>query len=573
MTTQPARSKRTGFSRMWSLGWVVMIRLILYLVIIGYFVHHMYFGDPARFYRPGQSVYIMVAALVVNMAIVFFGRNSRWLDQCIAFTYAFDLTVLSRIILASGGFTSIFIPFYLPILVMAAALLPRRLTALFPSIATLGIACIAAGYAQAGVQDDHPELTFYDAGLLRALPPADWHTVVATMLILTVLFFVVSYLSGVLSERIFIEQRLNEEVLSSMLEGVMVVAADGKVLYLNDEFLRLFPEAGAGGDLQSFATAIFPADDLPDLQSLLENKRDDAIVIHSDGSADETRAPFEARVSGLRLGRDENFHGLLFLASDLSLRKRMEKAERNLERTTAISTMAAGLAHEIRNPLASLRSAIQEIGESFPADSQNRMLVGVVLSESDRLDRVVGRFLDFSREERLRLKKRRLGGLLKEIVEVVRMRDDADNLDMQVTVAADPEVDSDSDRLAEVFLNLCLNSLQALDGRAGRLDIRLDAKVEHGTDGVEVTFRDNGPGLTPTALQRMFAPFFTEKPNGTGMGLAIARKQISLHGGELDGGNHPGGGAEFRIWLPLVQTVNTTGRHGGTTRFVMDRTT
>ncbi|MCC8166508.1 MAG: hypothetical protein LIQ31_10240 [Planctomycetes bacterium] len=437
---------------MWSLGWVVMIRLILYLVIIGYFVHHMYYGDPARFYRPGQSIYIMVAALVINMVIVFLGRNSRWLDQCIAFTYAFDLTVLSRVILASGGFTSIFIPFYLPILVMAAALLPRRLTALFPSIATLGVACIAAGYAQAGVQEEHPELTFYDPGILQTLPPADWHTVVATLLILTVLFFVVSYLSGVLSERIFIEQRLNEEVLSSMMEGVMVVAADGKALYLNDEFLRLFPEAGAGGDLQSFANTIFPAGDLPDLRSLLENKRDDALVIHSDGNADDNRAPFEARVSGLHLGRDGNFHhGLLFLVSDLSLRKRMEKAERNLERTTAISTMAAGLAHEIRNPLASLRSAIQEIGESFPMDSQNRLLVGVVLSESDRLDRVVGRFLDFSREERLRLKKRRLGGLLQEIVEVVRMRDDADTMAMQVTVAADPEVESDSDRLAEVF--------------------------------------------------------------------------------------------------------------------------
>ncbi|MCD7896942.1 MAG: ATP-binding protein [Planctomycetaceae bacterium] len=556
---------------MWSLGWVVMIRLILYLIIIGYFVHHMYFGDSARFYRPGQLVCIMVAALVVNLLILFLGRNSRWLDQCIAFTYAFDLTVLSRVILASGGFTSIFIPFYLPILVMAAALLPRRLTALFPSIATLGIACIGAGYAQAGIQDEHPELTFYDPGILQTLPPADWHTVVATMLILTVLFFVVSYLSGVLSERIFIEQRLNEEVLSSMMEGVMVVAADGKVLYVNDEFLRLFPEAGAGGDLQSFATTIFPADDLPDLQSLQENKRDDALVIHSDGNAETGRAPFEARVSGLRLGRDENFHGLLFLVSDLSLRKRMEKAERNLERTTAISTMAAGLAHEIRNPLASLRSAIQEIGESFPVDSQNRMLVGVVLSESDRLDRVVGRFLDFSREERLRLKKRRLGGLLKEIVEVVRMRDDAGNLDMHVTVKADPEVESDSDRLAEVFINLSLNSLQALDGRSGRLDIGLDSKTENGTEGVEITFRDNGPGLTPAAEERMFAPFFTEKPSGTGMGLAIARKQISLHGGELEGKNRPEGGAEFRIWLPLVQTVNAPHRHGGTTRYLMDR--
>ncbi|MCC8166507.1 MAG: ATP-binding protein [Planctomycetes bacterium] len=123
------------------------------------------------------------------------------------------------------------------------------------------------------------------------------------------------------------------------------------------------------------------------------------------------------------------------------------------------------------------------------------------------------------------------------------------------------------------FINLCLNSLQALDGRAGRLDISLDAKAAHGTDGVEIIFRDNGPGLTPTALQRMFAPFFTEKPGGTGMGLAIARKQVSLHGGELDGANHPDGGAEFRIWLPLVQTMNTTDRHGGTTRYLVDRAT
>ncbi|MCL2001073.1 MAG: ATP-binding protein, partial [Planctomycetes bacterium] len=237
-----------------------------------------------------------------------------------------------------------------------------------------------------------------------------------------------------------------------------------------------------------------------------------------------------------------------------ALRQRMTEAERAVERYGAISTMAAGLAHEIRNPLASLRSAIQELGESFPNDSQNRILTDVIIAESDRLDRIIGRFLDFSLESQLRLSRQPLAEILQEVQNLVLHREDSSGLRIELRIRNDPKVECDADRLKEVFLNLALNAVQATPSRQGELIITLAAVGRKNVPGVEILFVDNGPGIEEKNLVRLFEPFFTSKANGTGLGLPLSRKQVNLHGGVLDAGNNTSGrGAWFRVWLPLKQ--------------------
>ncbi len=564
--------------RMWSLGWVTIIRLIVYLVIIAFFLQHIYFHENVRYYRPGFSIGLLVGAFLVNCAILLLGRRLRWLDQLIALTYVIDLIVLTRIIIASGGFYSVFIPYYLPILVMSAAWLPRRLTAVFPSIATLGVAYIGLAYLQRD-PDLRPALSFlYNQNIIQTLPHSPDSTVVSTMLILSVLFFVVSYVAGILSERLFVERSLNDEILASMREGVAVVNRQGKLVFANAEFLRLYPNAVRGDDFRPVADELLPgpgpeendqahqgnngnhgaapASQRPQLDALLDRAVSGDIFITEEVAADAGRPATEVRVSGIRLGGSPGLVGLLFLLSDLTLRKRMERAERNLERTSVISTMAAGLAHEIRNPLAAVRSAIQEIGQCFPKGSQNRLLTDIVISESDRLDGVISRFLDFSREGRLRLTQRHLGPLLREVVAMVRQGDRPDrDCRFEVDIKDDPEVLCDPDRLKEIFLNLVLNACQAAPAREGWVGVALGREIKGGQEGVTVEVADNGPGLSEEALAGMFKPFFTEKPGGTGMGLPLSRKQAMLHGGDLDGENRLQGGALFRVWLPLDGSV------------------
>lgn len=537
---------------MWSLGWVAAIRLILYLVIVAFFIQHIYFGERNLFHQPYQAIVEIFFSFCATLFILIFIAKGNRTEQAIAFVYCIDLIVITRVIMASGGLNSVFIPYYLPVLVMATAWLPRRFTAIFPSLATLGLSYI--GFAHLVVALKMPDMAdFYPEGVLSMLRLMQPHTVVSTMLILTVAFFVISYLSAMISERLFIEQRLNAEVLASMSEGVAVVRISGQLFYVNSEFQRIFPGVQPGGDFALVAAEIFPearGHDLWFSQALARNPSHALTLLPP---AVPGRPPIEIRVSGVRLRGSKELFGLLFLVSDLTLRRRMEQAERGLERFSSISTMAAGLAHEIRNPLASLRSAIQEIGRSFPQGSEHRILTDVVIAESDRLDGVIGRFLDFSRESRLRLGKRRLGGLLKDVQTMVTRAAEGRDVEVTLDIREDPVVCCDSDRMMEVCFNLALNATQAVPHPGGTLHITLEQHNKLGQPGIEILFEDNGRGIAANDLPRLFEPFFTRRANGTGMGLAISRKQVNMHGGDLDADNRPEGGACFRIWLPLEQ--------------------
>jgi signal transduction histidine kinase len=321
------------------------------------------------------------------------------------------------------------------------------------------------------------------------------------------------------------------------------------VAYVNGEFSRLFPGTVSRGDAGDVAAALFAADDEVGLEAFCAMAAAGGVDYRRELPATAGRPSLEVKVSALRVRG--GVYGLLFVVTDLTLRKRMEKAERSLERSSAVSIMAAGLAHEIRNPLASVRGAIQEIGTAFPDGSQNRLLADIVISESDRLDGIIERFLDFSREGVLRIAPRRLGGMLRNVQAMLRQGNGGDALDIAVGVADDPEVECDADRIMQVFVNLGLNAAQAVPPAGGKIDISLLGEERNGVPGVLVVFRDNGPGLADEVIERMFEPFFTGKPGGTGMGLPLSRKEVLRHGGDIDADSAPDGGACFRVWLPL----------------------
>lgn len=554
------------FGRMWSLGWIVIVRSILYMVVVGFFLQYIYFGEKGQIYRPNAAVSNLLLAFFLSLAVLYLGAHSRRSNQLIAIVFVNDIWVLTWVILSSGGFNSVLIPCYLPILAMATAWLPRRFTAVFPSMATLGISYIGIAHLEVALGRTEFLTNLYPPEILNSLRYTHAHATVATMLILSVIFFVVSYLSGIISDRLFLEQQLNGEVLSSMKEGVAVVSRKGLLIYSNSEFRRLFPVARLGRDFSGVAEQLLGSeeDDLP-LSLLLMSDMFDMVTINRENSS-RSGPPLEIRISGLQMRGRHELYALVFLVSDLSLRRRMEKAERNLERFSAISTMSAGLAHEIRNPLSAMRSAIQEIGVSFPEGSDERALADVVMAESDRLDGIIGRFLDFSREGHLRLSKRRLAGLLRDLVTMISHRPDGAGLEIDLRVENDPEITCDADRIMEVFFNLALNAAQEVPRPGGKLEIRLGSAEKDGFAGVEVLFLDNGPGINEDEVQFLFEPFFSSKQSGTGMGLPLSRKQVTMHGGDIDAFNRPGGGACFRVWLPAAPP-NREPRRGATKRY------
>jgi len=227
-------------------------------------------------------------------------------------------------------------------------------------------------------------------------------------------------------------------------------------------------------------------------------------------------------------------------------------------RLAALGTMAAGLAHEIRNPLAGIKGAAQFIKTADPATPASEVadFLDIIVSEADRLNGVVTQFLDYARPLDIRAAPTAVGPLLERLVDLLRAEGLPAAVTLQIEASADlPRVEVDPDKLHQVLLNLARNALQAVGPRGA---IRLRAQLTE-RDGprrhaaaLEIAVIDDGPGIDALDLDKLFIPFFTTKRDGTGLGLAISRRLVEAHGGELTVRSKPGKGSTFSVRLPLA---------------------
>ncbi len=243
-------------------------------------------------------------------------------------------------------------------------------------------------------------------------------------------------------------------------------------------------------------------------------------------------------------------------------------------RLAGLGTMAAGLAHEIRNPLAGIKGAAQylalrrDAGPQPPGsvhDAEQDEFVGIIIDEVDRLDLIVSRFLQFARPLQVSPEPVDVNEVVQGTAEILRRQGLPAGVELHTDLAeALPAARGDATLLAQVVSNLALNALQAAaepdpaqqpDGPAPRVELRTRAghTFGHGLgpSSVDIVVRDNGPGLPDDDRDKLFLPFYTRREGGTGLGLAITRRIVHAHGGEIHAGDTPGGGACFTVHLPL----------------------
>jgi two-component system sensor histidine kinase HydH len=204
----------------------------------------------------------------------------------------------------------------------------------------------------------------------------------------------------------------------------------------------------------------------------------------------------------------------------------------------SLGQMSAVLAHEIRNPLASLKGNAQLLARSLPEGDRPRAKADRVVDEAVRLEHLTNDLLAFARSGEITVADADPGALLRDAAAAV------DGERIRVDDAAAPRSwPLDADRMRQVLVNLLENAAEMSDGP-------IDAAVSRDGGGLRFTVRDHGPGLPPADLERLFEPFFTKRIRGTGLGLAVCKRLVDLHGGTIVAGNAGGGGAEFRIDLP-----------------------
>ena len=232
---------------------------------------------------------------------------------------------------------------------------------------------------------------------------------------------------------------------------------------------------------------------------------------------------------------------------------RLEEEMRRSERMAAIGTLAAGVAHEIRNPLSSIKGYATYFGQRFPEGSDDREAANVMVSEVNRLNRVITDLLGLSRPSDVRQKPICLENIVAHVIKLIHQYAASRNVRIvSKTAPRVPDIMADMERLSQALLNLCLNALDAMpDG--GTLTIA----VAGGRKQVCLIVRDTGEGISPENMAHIFDPYFTTKSSGTGLGLPMVHKIVQAHGGEMEVVSHlakEGGHGEtiFRIWLPVA---------------------
>lgn len=250
----------------------------------------------------------------------------------------------------------------------------------------------------------------------------------------------------------------------------------------------------------------------------------------------------------------ELFEGVVAQAAVMIENSTVYEQRKERDRLAALGEMAAGLAHEIRNPLGAIKGAVQVVEPHFEtADPTIREFLGVIIEEVERLNRVVTQFLTYSRPYTGQMGPVALG----EVV-LTTLRLLGEDVRTHVTVTQTPNlppVRGDAEALRQVLLNLLRNAFDALAGHRppGRVFVSLAVR-RHGLgsgDAVTLTVRDNGPGFAPGALANLFVPFHTTKAAGTGLGLPISQRIVENHRGLIEVSAPEGGGAQFTIVLPV----------------------
>ncbi|HBC5610688.1 TPA: two-component system sensor histidine kinase ZraS [Klebsiella oxytoca] len=229
-------------------------------------------------------------------------------------------------------------------------------------------------------------------------------------------------------------------------------------------------------------------------------------------------------------------------------RKQLQEATARKEKLLALGHLAAGVAHEVRNPLSSIKGLARYFAERTPADGEAHQLALVMAREADRLNRVVSELLELVRPAHLKYQSVDLNEVITHSLQLVSQ--DAASRAISLKFIAQPalcRIQADPDRLKQVLLNLYLNAIHAI-GRDGVITV---AVRECGDGRVKVSVADSGKGMTAEQLQAIFTPYFTTKADGTGLGLAVVQNIVEQHGGTIDAESTSGKGALFTLYLPV----------------------
>lgn len=504
------------------------------------------------------AVVMFVVAFAVTAAS-FWRTHLVGRDPSENFLYAqvlLDVVLVTGVVHVTGGPESSFAPVYIMVISAGALLLP------LPGGVLIGVLASLVYFAD--LAWGHQGSFTVDVGMRIGL------------------FTVVALITGLLGDRLrragqalgAVASELHQlrldtgDILANLSTGVLTVDGDGRLVYVNPaaEHLLGIELKGQVGepvlDLVGHAS--------PSLRRVLESAVGGRAVKRASAEVLHRSRPTRLGLSTAVLERGEGERpSATALFQDITDLERLDELNRRADRLEAVAALSASLAHEIKNPLASVRSAVEQLAKDRVSKADRAVLERLVLNESDRLSRLLSEFLDYSG---LRMSARDevdLTGVVRECLVAVRQHPEVQGVEVEARLDEGPiPVVGDADLLHRALFNLVLNGAQSA-GPGGRVVVTLKDERNRprprATD-IEYPARlvvgDSGPGIAPEARERIFDPFFTTRSEGSGLGLAVVHRAVEAHSGVTFVERGPEGGAQFVIFLPAVPAPARARRTG-----------
>ncbi len=558
-----------------SLHSLIVIRLVVLSAILGLGIFVLR-GEGESWNKPFFAMLGITAllSLVYGMAVKW-GKSLRF--QAIA-QLVVDVGLATGIIHYTGGFASPFSLLYILIISAGSRFFLLRGTVL------LALFCAAVHAAHLSTH-----LLFAGTGVFESVGPipefgpvGEGGKLLALQVSLyTITFVILAVLSGYLSVRVHrggialaaVRSRLQrprlytDQILRSLSSGLLTVDQGGNIVHFNHAAERI-----TGLESPSVIGRRYDAvleEVSPPLVTLLrgilsgwkELLRQETTLRSLAGGV----LPIGMSASALKNEEGESA-GVVCIFQDLTEVRRIEEHVRSVDRLAAVGELSSGIAHEIRNPLATISGSIQVLRAELVVEGENRRLLDLVVRESDRLHNIVEEFLDFARIGPIRRDRVNVNELITEIIGALpnHPRRGAGVEVLFEKPGIEYGLIGDEEQLRRVFLNLIVNAFDAV-GKEGIVTVHIRpvdsfqaSADDRPSEALEITVRDTGPGVDPEMEKEIFRPFFTTKPGGVGLGLALAQKIVVSHGGKIDM-RSDAKGTTFSVTLPREDSVSGPG--------------
>lgn len=535
------------------LKWLMLFRVAVatILLVIGVLVQ---FREKGTLLNPATSALYPLAGLVFFLSLLYAPLLRRAKDLLkVAYLQIFvDIAIITIVIYVSGGASSP-LPFLYILTVIAATIISYSKGGYWA--ASLG--SILYG-SLVNIEYYHilPSMSELLTGISQPIP----HNILYNTASNIAAFYLVAFLSGHLAiqakraEEELREKRidyqaledLNNDIVRNISSGLMTVDSEGLITSFNSAAERItgcYLEDVYGKSVMTL---------FPDFREKLHdgefsNSRWESWVKRSDGKE------YYLGFSISPLMGSEGKAGDIVIFQNLTELKRMEGELKKSDRLAAVGKFAAGIAHEIRNPLAAISGSIEILRKTLhnSAESSDARLMEIVLREVERLNLLITEFLSYARPPVPNKEMIDLNDIIEETIELFANSEDTKKeIDMESRLGDLPLISADRGQIRQVLWNLIKNSAEAIE-KSGKIEIKTRISSGNGRNGAEIIVRDNGCGIPPEVTERIFDPFYTSKEKGTGLGLSIVYNILEAHGASLDVKSKPGEGSIFKITIPV----------------------